>query len=342
MTNPPEKRPKFADEKRIGPRSKNKLFLLGIFFLGVEVGFLLHGMGVFKERREDYFRLVRLYPEGDHLVNPLMQVEGPPGGDAKLESAKKSLESYINRCIKNGEVSTVSVYLKDLNKATWIGINEDERFTIASLAKVPILFTFLLRAQKDPSILNKEIKYETEIKSPVHQNIAPRNNLELGKSYSVDELLRHMIVYSDNTPMFLLADDVDTNLVAQLFRDLRLSVPRPHSDYEISAKDYARYFRLLYSATYLNKDSSEKALTLLTQTDFDEGIVAGVPKGITVADKFGERVDPVGGDQLHDCGIVYYPKSPYLICVMTKGWNLDTLKGVIQNISRIAYEHKNS
>jgi len=28
--------------------------------------------------------------------------------------------------------------------------------------------------------------------------------------------------------------------------------------------------------------------------------------------------------QLHDCGIVYYPETPYLLCVMTKGWNFET------------------
>jgi len=48
------------------------------------------------------------------------------------------------------------------------------------------------------------------------------------------------------------------------------------------------------------------------------------------------------GVQLHDCGIVYYPQRPYVICVMTKGRDLDVLKNVIKGISEIVYEHQGS
>jgi hypothetical protein len=89
-------------------------------------------------------------------------------------------------------------------------------------------------------------------------------------------------------------------------------------------------------------------MELLTGTDFRYGINAGVPQGITVAHKFGERVYvekinsiDIETDQLHDCGIVYCPKGPYLICIMTKGHNFDTLKSIIKEISRIAYERQN-
>ena len=287
------------------------------------------------------FQLQRLYPDGNHLVNPLIQVEGPPGGDARLESARRKLDSYIKDRLKNLDASSISVYLRDMETGRWVGIHEDKKYIAASLAKVPLMFSFFLKAQRDPEILKKEIRYETEIHEDKQQFIPPKNRPQVGASYTVETLLRNMIVYSDNISMYLLGNDIDRELVGHLYADLGLPLPLKGSEYRISAKDYARYFRLLYSAIYLNKDSSEQALKLLIQSDFHDGIVAGVPQNLLVAHKFAERERGVDGVQLHDCGIVYYPNRPYLICVMTEGQKLDTLKEIIQNISRIIYENQN-
>ena len=326
------------------PFLDRRFLLLCLFLSGVAAGFFLNELTILKEKREPAFELQRLYPEGGHLINPLIQVDGPAGHDPQLESTKNAVETYIGHAIKNDDAANISFYLRNLDKGTWVGIDEDEKFTIASLAKVPLLFTFFLKAQQDPSLLNKKITYGNKLTLKTHQDIPPRNSIEPGNTYTVEELLQNMIAYSDNASMMLLAEDntIDGALAGQIFKDLRLPVPRPKSEYYISAKDYSKYFRLLYSATYLNKDSSEKALQLLTQTDFREGLVAGVPENINVAHKFGERDDGVAGVQLHDCGIIYTSPNPYLICVMTKGWNFNTLKGIIKTISQIAYTQKTS
>lgn len=163
----------------------------------------------------------------------------------------------------------------------------------------------------------------------------------MGQIYTVEELLRNMIVSSDNISGQLLSRNMDSKFIASLYSDLGLHIPDLNEqEHQISGKDYATFFRTLYNATYLNQKLSEKALKLLTQTDFRDGIVAGVPENITVAHKFAERRYTEGGVQLHDCGIVYYSKSPYLLCIMTKGEELETLKKIIKNISRMIYERK--
>src|SRR6185436_5295057 len=87
-------------------------------------------------------------------------------------------------------------------------------------------------------------------------------------------------------------------------------------------QNYSHLFRALYNGTYLSHDASEKALELLSRTKFSDGIVAGVPKETTVSHKFGERtlsLNTSSINELHDCGIVYYPGHPYFLCIMTKG-----------------------
>ena len=62
-----------------------------------------------------------------------------------------------------------------------------------------------------------------------------------------------------------------------------------------------------------------------------------------MAHKFGENtdIDLTTGTQvdkeLHDCGIVYVPQKPYLLCVMTRGQDFNSLTNVISSISKIVY-----
>jgi hypothetical protein len=103
-------------------------------------------------------------------------------------------------------------------------------------------------------------------------------------------------------------------------------------------------FRILYNATYLSRDYSEKALQVLSQSSFTQGIVSGVPSSTVVAHKLGlVGIAPdnvtVTEHELHDCGIVY-AQNPYVLCVMTRGSSsLSTMEGIIGAVSQAAYQH---
>ena len=176
---------------------------------------------------------------------------------------------------------------------------------------------------------------------------SPSVTLTPNQPYTVSELLSHLIIYSDNNAASLLVNNFDPNALGDIFTDLNLG----SSSYDttgdsVTPKQLSLMFRVLYNGTYLTADWSEKALELLSQVNYKQGLVAGVPAGITVAHKFGERelVDSVTGqvtnDELHDCGIIYYPGSPYLLCVMTKGNNgsLQQLQTAIAGISATVYQ----
>ena len=111
----------------------------------------------------------------------------------------------------------------------------------------------------------------------------------------------------------------------------------------VNAKEYGSIFRILYNVSFLGKDPSEKILSLLTQSEFKNGLRGGVPENIVIAHKFGERELKVGNNvapvkQLHDCGIIYYPGNPYILCIMTRGPSLQKLAPVIQRISSEVYQ----
>lgn len=79
------------------------------------------------------------------------------------------------------------------------------------------------------------------------------------------------------------------------------------------------------------------ALRLLSRVAFRDGLVAGVPSAIPVSHKFGER-GFLNENQFHDCGIVYYPLTPYFICVMVSGKKLEPLIPIIADISRMTFK----
>jgi beta-lactamase class A len=131
-----------------------------------------------------------------------------------------------------------------------------------------------------------------------------------------------------------------------VFGDLGVdpSVLSKYTD-NMSVQAYSMFLRALYNATYLNREDSERALRLLSETDFSEGIESGVPNSTLVAEKFGEvkMTDSSGvqlGKEINNCGIVYYPDHPYLLCIMTKGEGNDIkgLESVVAGVSRIVYQ----
>ena len=70
--------------------------------------------------------------------------------------------------------------------------------------------------------------------------------------------------------------------------------------------------------------------------------MAELPNDIVVAHKFGERDLEDNTKQLHDCGVVYYPQNPYLICIMTHGQSYKSLERIIQHISGKVYKEVDS
>jgi hypothetical protein len=130
---------------------------------------------------------------------------------------------------------------------------------------------------------------------------------------------------------------VNPNELNRVYSNLRiLDPPTPVSDQFLSVQTYESVFRVLYNASYLSREASDWALEILADSEFKTGLVAGVPSNVTVSHKFGEH-SVENGVQLHDCGIVYHPRHPYLLCVMSKGTNFDMLDDVIAGVSRVVY-----
>ncbi len=253
------------------------------------------------------------------------------------------LKDNLDKIARTNKAESVSVYYRDLNTGHWTGINEDKRYHPSSMLKVLGLMSYLRKSEDEPNLLSKRYYYEPE--NDPGQHYAPSQTLTAGL-YSVDDLLKQMIVYSDNDVLKTLDKNDKDNIFNQAYHTFQLPLATNIDDIDgyMSPRSYSALFRTLYNSTYLSRENSEKALKLLTQTDFKTGLVATLPKDIVVAHKFGEHTyeltdGTIENRELHDCGVVYYPAHPYLICVMTSGSDFSVLEKIISSISRSVYDY---
>lgn len=307
-----------------------------LFLLGLSFSFLLVNSPSHRDINE-----VRS-TAGYKFINPLLECDSADtGSEDNILDLRKALTESVRNAKDNKLANHISVYYRDLNNGPWIGINEQELFSPASLLKVPVMILYYKVAEADPSILNRVV-VNTIKQDLVNQNITSTKAIEYNKSYTIEELISYAIRYSDNTAAMILNGGFDNQSLVTLYNHMGVDVNAESSldmGNVISVKEYASFFRILFNASYLNRDMSEKALKLLSESDFKDGIVAKLPADIVVAHKFGERENPKTGEfQLHDCGIVYTPNHPYLICIMTRGDKSQNLSKAIQDISFAAYQ----
>lgn len=266
---------------------------------------------------------------------------------ANYTATKEKISALIEDQKELGKVDAVSVYFRDLENGPTFGIEETRSFVPASLLKLPNVMTLFRIAEDDPSIMERTLTVGS-VPPRLFQEYEPKEDIVAGRSYTLGELFFHSLAYSDNTADQVIVQYIEkvasgTDPVSETYRALGIFTDESDLDTTLlSTKQYASLFRLLYNASFLNDEASENILSVMSKSTFDEGLRAGVPSEIVLAHKFGERVLEDGKRELHDCGIIYYPRNPYLLCVMTKGESFADLEEMLSSISAEVFEEFNS
>ncbi len=300
------------------------------------------------ETRETNVKLVR--NRDQNLIHPLLFVDIE--SENFLSALKSNIDIYLEQKKQEGSLLSASVYLKDLNTGYYFCNNRDTLYDPASLMKVPMMMVYLKQAETNPGLLKKTYRFIRDPKNKTTHLIKDKSLVE-GNTYTVEQLLYYMIVYSDNESFWILSDNMDDNKVNEL--DTRLDIPANYDviHYPAAEKHFianvsavAHYFNVLYNASYLNSAMSVYALDLLTKSTYAEGMVKQVENGVTIAHKFGERTLSYMQDnrlqqlyaEFHEFGIIYLQNRPYLLGVMTRGNRSEQLPGIVGHISKMVYD----
>lgn len=304
---------------------------------------MLHGFG--RHEKTSVAAIAPSCPEAmqmtrikrNHLTQPLLL------SDIQNESSlytglKQELSIYINNEIRAKNVKDVSVYIRDMRSGAWMSINPQLTFDPASIMKLVIMLAYLKKEEAEPGLLNRKMVYN-DAEIPSRAQRIRSGGVVNGRSYTYWQLMEYMIVHSDNNANFMLNKNADPAYVAAVFEDLNLPVPDKNAmAVSFNSIDIARFIRVLFNASYLNLRHSEFALDMLSKITFHDGFVAGLPKDVAVAHKFGEKFYP-GTDvqELHELGIIYHQSRPFLLTVMTRGNSIENQSSILREIARMSY-----
>lgn len=317
------------------PRVLIGISIIAAFALGISLGYFLphsHEVSQFA---------IREYDQRFEFIRPLLICQINESEEAEeFNSLESKVEQIIAAARDKGSIEYASFYFRDLTTARWTGVNGSETYTPASLLKVPIMMAYFKMSEGDPKVLAKRYYY---VENDEEDDLIEKPLLQSKRQHSVEDLIRAMIIQSDNSAMRILQDNVDQEILHETYAALGIEDPNTAGEgYALTAKQYGLFFRVLYNGTFLSRELSNRALELLAESEFDLGLRGGTPESVKVANKYGVRgfteEDGSHGVELSDCGIVYESSSPYLLCVMTHGDNAYVLADVIKSIAATTYQ----
>lgn len=227
-----------------------------------------------------------------------------------------------------------SFYIKVIGEDFELGHQEDELFYPASMYKVPIAILILKDIDEGKYSLDDELTIQDRNKFYTSDQLYHEPS---GTSLTVKELLRYMIVFSDNTAWDMLMDnllgkthEIDARIESELGLELTQRVP-----FQSTARELGEVYEGLYYNRYLSQESNEYLMELLTNITESQNdrIPSGLPVGTKVAHKIGTWIGIY-----EDGGIVFGEKFDYVIVIMNRDTSTQQAIKDISKMSEIVWE----
>lgn len=246
-----------------------------------------------------------------------------------IQPLREELLAFVEQ---RGLQNAITLYFEFLPTGANISVNQDLYAYPASLLKVPTAIAVMRKIEKGEwRFDNRLVLFEQD----VDPDFGNRYKSAIGTTFTIDELLSAILVESDNTANRMLVRNLSIEEIAEAFDALGLN-ELLDTNRKMSAKEYSRIFRTLYYSSFLTPDHSEKLLALLSESQFDGYLTAGLPAGTMFAHKIGE--DDLSGTYL-DSGIVYVPERPYLLTIAVSGKSEAEAHEIMKEVSRMTYAY---
>ncbi|MBO8128908.1 MAG: serine hydrolase [Peptococcaceae bacterium] len=266
------------------------------------------------------------------VVILLFKTDTAWAGGVQLDYTRLELE--LEEYLK-GQQGTYGVYVQDMRTGAWMGINEAGAFHAASTFK--LYLNLYLYEQIAAGRVNPQAKL-TFLEKHAEGGTGYLQHKPLGSQFTVAELSRASIVYSDNVATNMLLDYLGRANVKTFMKRMGCRVV----DYRRNITcpgDAALCMRQIVEFSRKHPDLGRQLMYHLSHTVFNERIPAKLPSGIMVAHKIGNW-PPTGS--YHDVGYVQHPAYPYVIALYSKNTpSFQYACRVLSEISRRVYEFHN-
>lgn len=259
-------------------------------------------------------------PQGDFIVNI------------------QPLREELNKLVKEMGPDDISLYFEFLNTGANIAINPNLAVWPASLPKVPTAMAVMKKVESGEWSLDSELVLFEQDKDINYGELWRK---PVGTRFTVEELMKEMLLSSDNTAYRIFVRNLDFTELFAVVEEVGIEALFT-KDGTISAKEYSRLFRALYISSFLKRENSQKILGWLTESKFKAFLSQGLPEEVKFSHKFGEDNDL---QAYLDSGIVYVDSRPYIISVAINSKDIGGKKRVeeiMKLVSEKAYQYVTS
>ncbi len=241
-----------------------------------------------------------------------------------------AMKDYISK-----QTAGIGIYFEYLPSGISIGVNDRDEVRLASLSKVPLAMSIYRAIEKEEFTKNEELTIKKEHLDKGFGTLWQKGE---GAKLPVSDLINLLLTESDNTAYNVLFDELTTSEINDVYENLDIILGEDKQGPIVSPKSYSSIFRSLYLSSYLARESSNEILKIMTKSDFNDKIVAGIPADVQISHKIGVFETLDDGNVYIDCGIVYVPQRPYIICAFVKGSNEDA-NTHISHLSEMIYKY---
>lgn len=274
---------------------------------------------------------------GFNNIRPIISVEVKEESQ-NLQDTKLAITSLIDSLKQVGAIDETSVYFKRTATGDWISVNDQSRYHPASLMKVPLMIAWLKMAEANPGALEQYLDYKLDDSKLPKGQYFKSASIEDDKKYTVHDLIFYMIANSDNRATYALQQFADVKIASMMFNELGLPpLKLEDPNYLLSASEYSTFIKAIFNSTFNSPEYSEYAAEMMANSTFKEGFAKGFPAGTKMWHKFGEWSFAGKPEELHQSGVVFIGKEPYILTVMTRGKGLDNLAKIIEMVSKRVY-----
>ncbi len=260
------------------------------------------------------------------LRPPSANIELPDLFKPSTHIEDEALRDAISKILGDQAVNYAFV-IKDLRTGHGFTHNPGLVFNAASIFKLWIMYEAFL--QHDQGLLDWETEF---VVTPYYDAFAlsPRST-ELCQKLSVAEAMDAMLSVSDNAAAVMLQDIVGAGNINNALAAFGIAESGLYTDgLPITAQDVALLLEAIGRGEAVSREASADMLQLMSREVIDNGLVAGLPRGVPVAHKTGNW-----GDATHDAGIVFAPSGPYVFVALTSnGYETSKIKAVSEAVYR--------
>lgn len=227
----------------------------------------------------------------------------------------------------------LSFYYKPVFQEESVDFEDTVPMNPASVMKIPIMVTVFQLVQ------NHELDWQDKIPVYPEDLIGGAGVIYLNPepTYSVRKLVELMILTSDNTAAYVLAQLISPNRINETMSRLGLqntimgnpNLLKSEGQNFTTAKDMGLLLGDLYRGRIVSAEASQDMMRLMMAQKYRWGIPKYLPGSVRVANKTGS----LAGIK-NDCGIVFYKKRPYILTIFTQ--NLSSAASGEQIVSELS------